>query len=303
MSLRGLVLLVFFIASLPVCFIRPFYGIILWIIVAFLNPQAYVWDSYDALPWAAAVAVPTLLGILCFERRFERLFSREVLLLGVLWVWFTLTTVITTQMPEFLHHAPETWERWKFVSKIMLMTFCLLPIVHDFSRLRVLVLTIAGCFGFYVLKSFPFIIRTGGEHRLFGPERSMIADNTDFGMALVMTLPFYFSLAQTETNRWAKRLNAFLFLITIPAIFFTYSRGALVALAAVFLILMLQSRRRLTLIPVAAVGLAVALMFAPAQWQERMNPTREDAVDASAQSRLLAWGYARALAVRSRPCR
>ena len=125
----AILLLIVFIPSLPICFIRPFYGIILWIIVAFLNPQAYTWSSFDALPWAAAVAVPTILGMLVSERKFERLASREMFLLFAMWVWFTLTSLISTNTTEFLHHRADTWERWWFVSKILLMTACMVPIL------------------------------------------------------------------------------------------------------------------------------------------------------------------------------
>jgi putative inorganic carbon (hco3(-)) transporter len=296
MPLRGLVLLVFFVLSIPICFFRPFYGIVLWVVVAFLNPQSFTWTAFDVFPWATAVAVPTMLGMLVFERKLGRLVSRELGLVIILWVWFTITTVVSTSLPEFTHHAPETWERWTFVSKIMLMTVCMVPIVNTFERLRYLVLTIAACFGFYVLKVIPFVIATGGEFRLYGPERSMIGDNNDFGLALNMTLPLFFFLAQTEMRRWPKRFFAVMFMLTIPAVFFTYSRGALVGLSAVFLMMLLRSRRRLALVPVAALGLIVALTFAPAAWQERMDLTSSEAVDASAQSRLHAWAYAYALA-------
>jgi probable O-glycosylation ligase (exosortase A-associated) len=296
MPLRAIVLIAFFVASLPVCFIRPTYGIILWTIVAFLNPQAYTWTGWDAFPWAVAVAVPTILGMLIFDRKFNRLMTREVWLLGLLWAWFTVTTIVSMQQPELAHHAFDTWEKWKFVSKILLMTVCMIPIVSSFERLRYVVLTIAACFGLYVLKSLPFIVATGGAHRLYGPERSMIADNTEFGLALNMTLPLYFFLAQTESKRWVSRFFGFLFVITMPAIFFTYSRGALVGLAAVLAVMLLQVRRRLRLVPVIVLGTVIALYFAPAAWQERMDPTREDAVDASAQGRLHAWAFARALA-------
>jgi probable O-glycosylation ligase (exosortase A-associated) len=82
----------------------------------------------------------------------------------------------------------------------------------------------------------------------------------------------------------------------MPAIFFTYSRGALVGLAAVLAVMLLQVRRRLFLVPVIVLGTVIAVYFAPAAWQERMDPTREDAVDASARGRLQAWAFARALA-------
>jgi probable O-glycosylation ligase (exosortase A-associated) len=124
----------------------------------------------------------------------------------------------------------------------------------------------------------------------------MIADNNDFGLALNMTLPLYFFLAQTESKMWIKWFLAGLFVITIPAIFFTYSRGALIGLVAVVSLMLLQSKRRFALVPVVVLGLLLAVSFAPESWRERMDPTREGAVDASARSRLNSWAYARALA-------
>ena len=296
MPLRALALVVFLVASIPVCFFRPFYGIVLWVIIAFLNPQSFTWTAFDAFPWALSVAIPTMLGMVLFDRKLERLLSREVALLLILWTWFTITTVVSINTPVFVHHATDTLERWRFVSKILLMTVCMIPIVSSFERLRYFVLTIAACFGFYVLKAIPFIVVTKGAFRIIGPARSMIGDNTDFGMALDMTLPMFFFLAHAETKRWLKRLLWLLFVATIPVIFFTYSRGALVGLAAVFVVMLLQFRRWLALVPVAVLAVVIALAFAPEKWQERMDLTRPETVDGSAQSRLNAWAYARALA-------
>ena len=196
-----------------------------------------------------------------------------------------------------MHHAADTWFRWQFVSKILLMTVATLAIVRSFVQLRILVIVIAGCFGVFVAKSLPFMIQTGGRFRLYGPENSMVADNNDFGLALNMTLPLFFFLAQTEPRRWAKWLFGFLFLATIPAIFFTYSRGALIGLVAVLLMMFLRLRQRLILVPVILAGLVIGAVFAPEAWRERMDPTRPGAVDASAQSRLNAWTFAYRLAL------
>jgi probable O-glycosylation ligase (exosortase A-associated) len=124
----------------------------------------------------------------------------------------------------------------------------------------------------------------------------MIADNNDFGLALNMTAPLFFFLAQTEANRWVRRFFGFLFLITIPSVFFTYSRGALVGLIAVMGLMFLQSKQRLILIPVITMATIVALMFAPDAWKQRMDPTRPDALDNSAKERLNAWAFATNLA-------
>jgi putative inorganic carbon (hco3(-)) transporter len=178
----------------------------------------------------------------------------------------------------------------------MLVTVITIAIVHSFARLRILVMVMAGCFGYFVLKAVPFIILTGGNFRIYGPEYSMISDNNDFGLALNMTLPFFFFLAQTESRRWLRWLCAGLFVFTIPAIFFTYSRGALVGLVVVLTLMFFQLKQRLVLIPVIALGIAIALLLAPAAWRARMDPTVQNAMDTSARERLNAWAFSRNLA-------
>jgi len=285
-SVREILLLSIFVVSLPVCFVRPFYGILLWSVVAFLNPQAYLWAGGVNFPWALAVAIPTMAGMVFFCRGWSNLATPKVLLIGLLWIWFTITALASSSSSLFEHHAADTWFQWRFVSKVLLMTGVTIAIVNSFARLRILVLVVAGCFGLFVLKSFPFIILTGGAFRLYGPANSMIADNNDFGLALNMTLPLFFFLAQTENKRWVRVLCGFLFLITIPAILFTYSRGALVGLVLLGGLMMLRLKQRWILVPVVALAVTVAILFAPQAWKERMDPTRPDAVDASANARL-----------------
>ena len=297
MPLRDIVVLGFFGLSLPVCFLRPFYGLLLWTVLAFLNPQWLAWGPAQSVPLAMAVAIPTLVGFFFFSRTLGRVVSREFFLIVLLWIWFTITSFVSTNTPIFMHHAQDTWLRWEFVSKILLMTAFTIAIVDRFSRLRVLLLVIAGCFGVFVLKTLPFMIITGGADRVYGPPNSMIADNNDFALALNMTLPLFFFLAQTEASRWLRRFFGFLFVITIPTIFFTYSRGGVIGLVMVLGLMLLRLKRRLLLMPVIVLGLAVALMFAPETWRERMDPTGPNSVDASALSRLNAWKFSARLAM------
>ncbi len=295
MDIRAIVLLSFVFVSLPFCLVRPFYGIVLWTILAFLNPQQYTWSA-DSFPWALAAAIPTLFGFLLFVRDWKSLESFKAFLIVILAGWFTVTSLVSTHTPLLMHHAEDTWYHWQLVSKVLLMTVVTIGIINSFAQLRIFVLVIAASFGFFVLKAFPFIISTGGAFRLYGPPNSMIGDNNDLGLAFNMTLPLFLFLAQTETKRWVKLFFGFLFVIMIPAVFFTYSRGALVGLVAILLLMFLQLRQRLLLVPVIALGAVIAVAFAPAAWKARMDPTREDAVDNSARERLNAWAFSRALA-------
>lgn len=298
MPIRGFLILAFFLGSLPVCFIRPFYGILLWSVIAFLNPQAslFYWSVADSFPWALAVAIPTLCGFVIFSKGWMgRLASREVAMIVVLWTWFTITSYVSSQTPLFIHHTQDTWTRWGFVSKILLMTLVIIAIVDSLARLRILVIVMAGCFGVLVLKSLPFIIMTGGAYRLYGPQFSMISDNNDFGLALNMTVPLFFFLAQIESNLWLKRLFGFLFVATIAAIFCTYSRGALIGLAATFGLMLLRLKQRAVLVPIVILAAAIAFLFAPEAWKERMNPGQ--GLDGSARERLNAWTFSWNLAL------
>jgi len=120
----------------------------------------------------------------------------------------------------------------------------------------------------------------------------MIADNNDFGLALNMALPFFFFLAKTEQKPWVKWLMGFIFMCTVPAIIFTYSRGALVGLVAILLCMLLQARQKMVLIPCVTLVFLFASLFTPQAWRDRMKTMSPDSLDTSALSRLNAWTYA-----------
>src|SRR5215831_11517114 len=292
MPIKGSMVLAFFVGSLPFCFVRPFYGILLWMILAFLNPQSsfwYWWVAYS-FPWALAVAIPTMAGCVLFSPGWiTRILSREVFVLVFLWIWFTFTTVACQDNPLFAHHVDYTVQQWGLVSKILLMTAFTMAIVNTFARLRILVITVAGCFAFYVAKSLPFVILTGGVFRLYGPDHSMISDNNDFGLAMVMTLPMYFFLASSEHDRRVKWLFGALCLMTIPAVMFTYSRGAMVGLAVLLLMMLFRVRQRAAVMSAVAVAALAIIMLAPPAWKDRMDPSKDNPIDGTGFTRLNAW--------------
>lgn len=277
---------------LPGCFIRPFWGVLMWTIVSLLNPHAFMWVVSTEFPWALLVAVPTLLGYVCFEFRPSRLMSREVLLMGVLWLWFTFTTVYHTHQAEFAYFAADTVLKWSTVSKILLMTVVAIGVVSTWQRLRIFMLVIAGCLGILVAKAIPFMILTGGTFRLYGPPGSSLADNNDFGLALNMTIPLLFFLGRTDPHPRIRKISMFLFFATIPGVLFTYSRGALIGLAVVLFFILMRSHQKILLIPVFLLAGLFAVFFTPQRWQNRMDFMRQGAlIDDSALSRFNAWTY------------
>ena len=300
MSTTAIIVLLFFVVSIPLSLWRPFYGILAWTFVAFVNPQWLAWGVNHDIARAEVIAIPTLIGLVISTRNWRSVVTRECGLLLLLWIWFTLTSLISSDTPLFASHSAETWARWKFVSIILVMTYATVLVVNTRERLRMVLIVIAASFGLFIFKAIPFMITTGGNFKLYGPDYSMLSDNNDFGLALNMTLPIFFFLAQTEERPWARRICWLLCLGTIPAIFFTYSRGALVGLMAVMLALFLQlKQRRFVILIVVGMSLAIGILFAPQKWRDRMGTLDDSAqgtLDASAQSRINAWTYSWRLA-------
>jgi len=195
-------------------------------------------------------------------------------------------------MPEFASFADDTWFRWQFVSKILLMTLVMTAIVNTRNRFRMFALVICGCIGTIVAKTLPFMIMTGGQFRIYGPRGSMLADNNDMGLILNMTLPLFFFMARSDPNPRIRKIMWFLFLVTIPAIFFTYSRGAFLGLAGVMIYMLMRLRHRLVLIPILLLAGGFAVFLTPQHWQTRMDFRQQGALlDQSAEERLNSWTY------------
>jgi len=103
--MRDLLLLVLVGGSLPVCFFHPYFGVLMWLWIAYFNPHRFTFSYMYDFPIAAAVAVPTIAGLF-LNRKFNRpLFVRENLMLLVLWGWFLLVYVNASKS----HCSPDTW--------------------------------------------------------------------------------------------------------------------------------------------------------------------------------------------------
>src|SRR5690348_6502447 len=123
MGLRAILLLALFLPCVPISFFRPFFGVIVWTIISFAGPQWYAWGAAYMLPMAELIAIPTMVGFAAFQRSWTRMVSRESILMLILWLWFTLTSIVSANTPLFMPHADGTWYRWQFVTKVLLFTF------------------------------------------------------------------------------------------------------------------------------------------------------------------------------------
>jgi probable O-glycosylation ligase (exosortase A-associated) len=145
---------------------------------------------------------------------------------------------------------------------------------------------------YYGVKGGLFTIWTGGNYRVFGPPGTVIGDNNQLAVALLMVVPLANYLRGQMENKYLAFLLALSSIITALAVIGTYSRGALIGLGAMVLVMLLRTKRRFIYLGIVGIGSAFVLYFMPASFFNRMNTLGDMQGDASFQGRLHAWNVA-----------
>lgn len=286
--MRDYVILAIILSSAPVALFIPYFGVLMWSWISYFNPHRYGWGVAYYFPVAITIAVPTLVGCV-FTRKNQRIFTRETILLGLLWLWFVCTTTYVNFVPAFAGHTADAKTHLAEVSKILLMTFITILVVNSKEKLRGLMLVILASFGLRALFAALFVVMTGGHFKVWGPPDSFLADNNDFALGLNMTIPMFYFLAQAESKKWIRLALQGLMVCVIISVFGTYSRGGLVGLMVVSVLIWAKSRRKFLGAFIAIVGVCFVLTFAATIWKARMDNFLHGNLDESAESRLITW--------------
>ena len=294
--MRDIIVLAIIFIAIPFCFIRPYFGLLMWTWVAYFNPHRLAWGIAYDFPVAMAIGIPTLAGLVFTRERNRNLFTRETGFIFALWAWFCVTTWYATRQVIFSEHVAAGEEMLSRTSKILLMTIVTVILVTSQKKLKYLCYVTVLSIGFYAVKGAIFGIRTAAEQRVWGPPGSFIEDNNFLAVAINMTLPFLFFLARAETNKKLRMLFWFVFIASIGSVVLSYSRGGVLGLAIVLGILTLRSRHKLAGAMLVLVLASFVIVYAPPTWFSRMDQIAHGNLDLSAQERLDAWHFAVVLA-------
>jgi putative inorganic carbon (hco3(-)) transporter len=204
-------------------------------------------------------------------------------------MWMNITTV-------FALYPEESYEQWVKVIKIMLMTFVTLMLIKTREHIHLLVCVIVLSLGYYGVKGGIFTVVTGGEDKVWGPEGTFIGGNNEIALALIMTIPLMHYLQMTSSKMWVRHSLTIAMILCALAALGTYSRGALLAIAAMGGFLWLKSRHKFRIALFVFIMALPALAFMPEQWGERMDTINTYEEDLSVKGRFNAWWMAYNLA-------
>ena len=261
---------------------RPWVGVMLWVWLSLMNPHRYTYGfAYDA-PLALLAAAVTLTGMLFTPQKESPLKGAPVAFFLAFSLWITLS---------WLHGLSpgDDLLQWEKVMKINLMIFIALALLHTKQHIFALAWVSALSLAILGAKGGVFTLISGGGYRVWGPPGSFIEDNNEFALALVMTIPLLRFLQMQLAAVWARSFMTLMMLLCGIASLGSHSRGGLLAIVAMTLLLWWRGKSKFAGGAVLLVVAVAMVAFMPESWTDRMGTIENYDEDRSALGRFSAW--------------
>ncbi len=291
--MRDIALLVMLLALGWASFRRPWVGLLALVFVGVIHPQGYVSGFMQGFPayFALLVVVALSAGWQLFRgRAWPPLFwDWRLAGLALLWGQFVLTTALGI-------NPWAGWPRLMEVSKILPLILLVLLLIDTRVKLNWLLMTVGLSLAAVILKGGYWAFITGFHDRVYGPPGSQYAGNNEFAVATAMAIPLlalWYREADSKVLRW---IVAILIALGFASALSSWSRGGLLSISVVALLLVWHSRRKWLAIPLLLMVVGLAVVGLSDEWVARMQTMAAPELEASAATRLelwrLGWDYA-----------
>src|SRR5438874_8653666 len=139
--MRDIALLVIVVGLLPICFRRPWIGVLVYMWLSFMNPHRLTYGFAYTVPWAFAVAIVTLAGLIATQDRKRIPLNAPMVFMMGCALFFTFTT--------FFAEAQEpAWFAWDRFAKIILMSAAVPVVIYGRDRITLTIIVAALSIGF-----------------------------------------------------------------------------------------------------------------------------------------------------------
>jgi putative inorganic carbon (HCO3(-)) transporter len=284
-AMRDILVTLIVFASLPLIVNNPVNGALMWIWISVMNPHTQGWGFATTFPFAYIIAIVTLFSVVTSRTPKTLPTGGITFTLLALLLWMNVTTLFAI-FPAAAHL------QWAKVMKIMLMSLVIMMVVRSRRDVHRLIWVLVISLGFYGVKGGIFTVLNGGNFRVWGPAGTFIGGNNEIALALIIAIPLMRYVQLSSQNRWLWHAMTATMLLSAMAALGSYSRGALLAIAAMLTLMWLKSSKKLLGGIVLMLLTPLALLFMPQRWTERMDSIAEYQADDSAMGRINAWHMA-----------
>jgi probable O-glycosylation ligase (exosortase A-associated) len=269
-----------------------FYALLLYLWVAYFRPQEWVWTDFVQNLNLSFLAGIYLIAVTLVSREQHRLNGRIVLIL--LFLVQTFVALMASANTDLL------WGQWQDFAKTAGISYVIVVLVTDRTRLRLALLVMTISLGFEPAKQAwaQFAIAPGSKN--FN-SIGFLGDESGVGVGMLMLAPVAAILARTTSARWLKWTLRVIAIGVLYRAVTTYSRGAFLGLVALALVFFVRSERKPRALVVAVMVGALILPVLPDAFWERMGTitTTEDQMEISSRGRVHFWRVAAEMAERN----
>ncbi len=281
--MRDLALTLVLVPLLVMAAAQPFVGVLVWSWISFMNPHREVWGFAQTMPWAMMSFLVMLFGCLVAREPKRPAVNGVTVLMLIFAVGITITSITA------LGPSEGVWAKWDRTIKVLLGLLLTAALLTERRRIHAMIWLIVISLGYYGVKGGIFTVMTGGGFIVLGPPNSMIKDRNHLAVALLVAIPLMNYLRLQSPYAIVRMGLVAAMVCTLFAVVGSQSRGALLGLAATAGFLWLRSPGKIVSGIGIVAALAVAILFMPASWVERMNTISNYQEDGSAMGRITIW--------------
>ena len=284
--MRDITLIVLLLSLAAMAWRQPWLGVLALVFVAIVHPQGYATGFMQGFPaYLVLFGVVALTTVWQFARlrTWPRLhWDWRLAVLALLWGHFVLTTALGV-------NPWAGWPRLLEVSKRLPLLLLILLMIDTQEKLRWLLLTVALSIAALVLKGGFWALITGFQDRVYGPPGSQYSDNNSFAIVTTLSIPLLALWYRQSASVGLRILIGSLIALGFVSALSSWSRGGLLSLGVVALLLAWHSRRKSLAIPLLVVVAGLAFVSMPDTWLARMQTIATPELEESAATRLDLW--------------
>ncbi|WP_285710670.1 putative O-glycosylation ligase, exosortase A system-associated [Erythrobacter oryzae] len=270
---------------------RPFLWVLLYIYIDILSPQRIGYSIITTLPLSLIAFAAAFGGWLAIDRKEGARFTlRQGLMLALLgYCWWTTGNA---DFPE------EALTKWDWVWKALLFAIFLPLTLTTRARIEGLALSLVLSVAMIVIATGLKVVTGGGgygELNFFVDDNSGIYESSTLATVAIGLIPLLWWLVKHGTvfpKHWTVTL--FAAALTFAALLVpigTEARTGLLCIAALAVLMLRYTKRRLLFIAGAGVLGLTALPFLPQSYYDRMATIAEPGGDESASTRVAVWNW------------
>lgn len=272
----------------------PFIGVLIWEWFALMNPHQEAFGFARSLPLNLIVAGSAVLSWVLSEEPKKIPRNAMTMLFLVFLVWMTFNSF-------FSFNTTWSWPYWDRTWRIFALGFLMAATATNRVRIDAIIWVAAISLMYFGVKGGIFTVMTGGQYRVYGPDSTIISDNNQLALAVLMSMPLMEYLRSTTTSKVIKGILVACMVASAIAVIGSYSRGAYIAMAAIAVLLFFNVRQRLMYLLAACAVLYFTIHFMPQSFFDRVDSLQSLKTDGSFLGRWMAWQVAMQYAVEHFP--